>query len=429
MIGMMLVLLFVLLLLGVPVCFALAIPTVIYFFLNNATVPVEFMAHETTTPLLNYVLIALPAFLLSGRMMNGTGVTNRLFNLARAWVGRFRGGLIYTNIVSSMMFASMSGTAVGDAGGLGQVEMQMMDKAGYKRDVSAGITAASSVLGPVIPPSVNMVILGAICSISIGKLFMGGIIPGLVMVLALVANIAFRSCFTEEGRSWPVDKVPFKEVITASLQGILPILCPIIIIGGISFGVVTPTEAAVVAIDYAICLGVFYHEVSFKLIWETLEDTVGTAGTFMYIISIAGFYTWIMTREGLPQLLQAVLEPVVGFSQTAALLAIAVFLLVLGCFLDVTAVILMVGPILIPIVNALGIDPVVFGIVMIVTTIIGIITPPFGICLFVISDVAKVPVKAVMKEAVRYLPAMLVADLLIIFFPELITVLPNLIFK
>ena len=427
MIPMLLIVFLILLLLGVPVAFSLGIPTILYFFLNIGTIPIEFMPHAMTNPLFNYVLIALPAFLLSGRMMNGTGVTNRIFNLARALVGRFRGGLIYTNIFASMMFASMSGTAVGDAGGLGQVEMEMMDRAGYKKDVAAGVTAASSVLGPIIPPSVNMVILGATASISIGKLFMGGIIPGLLMAAALMLNVTLRAHFTEEGRSWPVDKVPGKEVLNACLQGILPMLCPVIIIGGISLGVVTPTEAAILAIDYAILLGLLYREISFKSVWETLEATVASAGTFMYIIAVAGFYTWILTREGLPQMLTALLQPVVGYSQTVGLLVIAAFLLVVGCFLDTTAAILMVAPILMPIVNSLQIEPILFGIIMVVALIIGIITPPFGICLFVVSDVAKLPVSAVTKESLRYLPAMFITLLLLIFFPQLVTWLPGLL--
>ena len=428
MIAMMLIVFLVLLLLGVPVAFSLGIPTMIYFFLNQGTIPIEFMAHTMTNPLFNYVLIALPAFLLSGRMMNGAGVTERIFNLAKALVGRFRGGLVYTNIIASMLFASMSGTAVGDAGGLGAIEIDMMDRAGYKKEVTAGVTAASSVLGPIIPPSVNMVIVGATASISVGKLFMGGVIPGLIMAVALMANVFIRAHFTEEGRSWPVEVVKGKDVGSALLHGILPMCCPLIIIGGINFGIVTPTEAAIAATDYAILLGIFYREVSLRSIWQTLQETVASAGTFMYIIAVAGFYTWILTREGLPQVLTSLLAPIANNSQTVGLLLIAGFLLIAGCFLDTTAAILMVTPILMPVVNALGINPVVFGVMLVVALIIGIITPPFGICLFVVADVAKVPVGAVTKESIRYLPAMIIALLLIIFFPDLITWLPTLVY-
>lgn len=322
----------------------------------------------------------------------------------------------------------MSGTAVGDAGGLGAIEIDMMDRAGYKKEVTAGVTAASSVLGPIIPPSVNMVIVGATASISVGKLFMGGIIPGAIMAIALMANIFIRAHFTEEGRSWPVEVVKGKDVGSALLHGILPMCCPLIIIGGINFGIFTPTEAAIAAIDYAIVLGVFYREVSFRSIWQTLRETIASAGTFMYIIAVAGFYTWILTREGLPQVLTSLLAPIANNSQTVGLLLIAGFLLIAGCFLDTTAAILMVTPILMPVVNVLGINPVVFGVMLVVALIIGIITPPFGICLFVVADVAKVPVGAVTKESIRYLPAMIIALLLIIFFPDLITWLPTLVY-
>lgn len=427
MVVMMLVLFLVFLFLGVPVVFSMAFPTVLYFLLNGAEMPIQFLAHQVTNPLMNYVLIALPAFLLSGRMMNGTGVTTRLFELARALVGRFRGGLVYTNVLASMMFASMSGTAVGDAGGLGAIEMEMMNKAGYKKEVSAGVSAASSVLGPIIPPSVNMIIVGATASISVGQMFMGGLLPGIIMAVALMVNIFWRSHFGD-GRQWPIDKVGGKQTLHAVIQGILPMLCPLIIIGGINMGIVTPTEAAIAAIDYAIILGIVYREVSFKSLWQTFEESLVMAGTFMFITAVAGSFTWVLTREGLPQMLEAVMAPIVGQSQFIGLLLIALFLLVVGCFLDTTAAILMVTPLLMPVVTSLGIDPVLFGIVEVVALIIGIITPPFGICLFVMADVAKVPVGAVTKESLRYLPAMLVTLFLIIAIPDLVLWLPRVIY-
>jgi tripartite ATP-independent transporter DctM subunit len=419
----------VLLFLGLPVAFALGIPTVFYFFLQDSFVPIEFMAHSMTTPLFNYVLVALPAFLLSGRMMNSSGVTDRLFDAAIAVVGRFRGGLAHANVFASMLFASMSGTAVGDAGGLGQVEMQMMEKAKYRKDFAAGITAASSILGPIIPPSVSMVILGATAEISIGRLFMAGIIPGIIMALALMGNITLRAHFTKEGKTWPVEKVPLKKGLKSCARAILPMFCPVIIIGSISMGIVTPTEAAVLAIDYALLLGLFYREISWKSLWKTLEDTVVTTGVFMYIIAIAGFFTWVVTREGLPIAIRDMLAPLMSVNPTVGLLLIAAFLLVVGCFLDTTAAILLVAPVIMPIVRSLGVDVVHFGVIMIVALLIGIITPPFGICLFVLSDVAELPVWSVTKEAIRYLPAMIICLLIVIFFPQIVLYIPNLIFK
>lgn len=243
----MVALFLLLLVAGMPVAFALGVPGMLYLFMNG--MPLEFIPHSMTSPLFNFVLIALPAFLLSGRMMNSSGVTNRLFDLAIALVGRFRGGLAHSNVITSMLFASMSGTAVGDTGGLGQIEMKMMTKAGFKKDFSAGVTAASSVLGPLIPPSVAMVVLGATAGMSIGRLFLGGILPGLLMAGSLMIFIALRAHFGD-GKSWPVIKVPAKEIPKSIVKALPPMLTPIIIIGGISLGIVTPTEAAVIAIDY-----------------------------------------------------------------------------------------------------------------------------------------------------------------------------------
>ncbi|MCD8349490.1 MAG: TRAP transporter large permease [Planctomycetaceae bacterium] len=415
----------VFLFIGVPVAFALGIPSLLYLLI--ADIPVTFVSHIMASPLKNYVLVALPAFLLSGRMMNSAGITDRLFRFAQALVGRFRGGLAYTNIVASAMFASMSGTAVGDAGGLGQVEMEMMDKAGYDKSFSSGVTACSSVLGPLIPPSVAMVVLGATAEINISQLFLGGLIPGILMMVALMVNIFLRSRFTAAGRTWPVDRVPSREVPGAILRGIPPLLTPLIVIGGISFGVVTPTEAAILAIDYSIILGLVYREVTVKKLWETLTDTVETVGTFMIIIAVAGFFTWIVTKEGLPNMISTFLTPIVSSSAILGMLVLGVFFLVVGGFLDTTAAILLVTPVLMPIVKRMGMDPIHFGVVMVVALVIGIVTPPFGICLFVMADVAKLPVKTVTKECMKYLPAMIITLALLILFPQFATWLPSVL--
>ncbi len=410
---------------GVPVAFALGIPSLFYLLVKD--IPLSFVSHIMVSPLKNYVLVALPAFLLSGRMMNSSGITDRMFKFAQALVGRFRGGLAYTNVVASAMFASMSGTAVGDAGGLGQVEMEMMGKAGYDRTFSAGVTACSSVLGPLIPPSVAMVVLGATAEINISQLFLGGFLPGILMMVALLVKLFLRAQFTRAGRNWPVDRVPSREVPGAILRGIPPLITPLIVIGGISFGIVTPTEAAILAIDYSLLLGLCYRELTLKKLWETLTDTVETVGTFMIIIAIAGFFTWIVTKEGLPNLISTFLTPIVNMSPLLGMLTLGAFFLVLGCFLDTTAAILLVTPVLMPIVKRLGIDPIHFGVVMVVALVIGIVTPPFGICLFVISDVAKLPVKTVTKECLKYIPAMVVTLALVIAIPALATWLPSVL--
>ena len=419
----------ILLCIGMPIAFALGLPGLVYLLMQGGSVSIVNLPHSMTTPLFSYVLIALPAFLLSGRMMNSAGVTTRLFDAALAIVGRFKGGLAYANVVASMMFASMSGTAVGDTGGLGAIEMEMMDKAGYKKSFSAGITASSSVIGPLIPPSVAMVVLGASAGISTGKLFLGGLIPGIIMGLALMVSIFVQSRTTKEGKNWPVTKIPAKEIPVKLLKAVPALMSPVIIIGGITTGVFTPTEAAIVAIDYSIILGIVYKELTFRSFMQALKDAVETSGTFMLIIAIAGFFTWIITKEGLATVLQNMLSPLYSAGPVFVLLVLAVILVIVGCFMDTTAAILLITPIFMPIINNLGLDQVHFGVMMTVALISGIVTPPFGICLFVMSDVSGLPVSTVTKECAKYLPAMFLVLLLIIFCPALSTWLPNLFYS
>lgn len=419
----------ILLFLGVPVAFALGVPGLVYLAMQGGSVSIVNLPHSMTTPLTSYVLIALPAFLLSGRMMNSGGVTSRLFDAALALVGRFRGGLAYANVVASMLFASMSGTAVGDTGGLGAIEMNMMDEAGYERKFSAGITACSSIIGPLIPPSVAMVVLGSSAGVSTGKLFMGGLIPGVIMGFALMVSIFVQVHVTGKEKEWPTYKIPAKEIPVKLLRAVPSLFCPLIIIGGITTGFFTPTEAAVISIDYAIILGIVYKELTWKSFIGAIKDTVETAGEFMLIIAIAGFFTWIVTKVGLATVLQNMLQPLYSAGPVFVVLVLGMILVIIGCFLDTTAAILLVTPIFYPIINSMGIDPVYFGVMMTVALISGIVTPPFGICLFVMADVSGLSVSTITKECAKYLPAMFIVLLMIILFPQLSTWLPNLIYS
>jgi tripartite ATP-independent transporter DctM subunit len=411
---------------GVPVVFAIGLASLAYLF-TNASLPLEIMGQRMSGSLQSFVLLALPCFLLSGRMMNSSGVTNRLFDFAIAVVGRFRGGLAHANALASMLFASMSGTAVGDTGGLGQVEISMMKKAGYSTDFAAGVTASTSIIGPVIPPSVCMVILGASVEISIGKLFMAGVIPGVLLGLSAMVYIYIKATFTKEGKSWNIYKAGGKELLRSFVRAIPPLLTPVIIIGGINSGIVTPTEAAVLAIDYAILLGIIYKELSFKTLWVTFQETLVTTGVFMFITAVAGFFSWELTVGGLPQVIASVLYSVTS-NPTIILFIISAILLVVGCFLDTTASILLVAPIMMPVVTEVGIDPIHFGLVFIVSIIIGAITPPFGMCLFVVSDVAEISVERVTKSTIPYVIPYAIVLLLVIFIPQLSTWLPTLFF-
>lgn len=416
----------VLLLLGIPVVFSLGAASLIWLAMNP-NVPITVASQNMMSQLLSFTLIAMPGFLFVGRMMNTSGVTDRLLKFSIAMVGRFRGGLAHANALASMLFASMSGNAVADAGGLGLVEMTMMKKAGYDPDFSAGITAASSVLGPIIPPSQIMVLVGSIAQISVASLFYGGILPGVLMCGSLMGLIALRAIFTKKGKAWPKTRIPWKEAAKTIPQAIPPLMTFVIIIGSIMGGICTPTEAAVLAVWWAIILGICYKKLTWKSLWKTLEETVRTAGVFMIIMSVASFFAWIVTIEGLPQALQSALGALAGESQTLMFLICSAIFLIIGCFLDTGSAVLLLTPIVLPAVVPLGIDPVHFALVMIIALIIGAITPPFGLCLFVVADVGNVPVKKVALEALKYLPAMIIALVLVIIIPELVTWLPKVL--
>lgn len=417
----------ILLLLGVPVAFSLGIPCVIWVFLLHPGMPATVVAQNVMSYMLSFTLISMPGFLFVGRLMNTCGITDRLFKFAIALVGRWRGGLAHANALASMMFASMSGTAVGDAGGLGLVEMKMMKDAGYPDDVSAGITAASSILGPIIPPSSCMIMLGAVAEVSVASLFYGGIVPGVIMAGALLLNIGLRAHITKKGRNWPKTPIPWREALKTVPQAIPALLTFVVIIASINGGICTPTEAAILAVWYAIFLGICYRKLTIKSLWNTLLETLDACGTFMLIISVASLLAWIFTIEGLPGILMTFMSNTVAATGTTGLMLICcVIFLILGCFLDTQAAVLLVAPILMPVVSSLGISPVHFGLVMVIGLMIGIITPPFGICLFVVSEVGQVSLKRTTAEAVKYIPAMLITLLLVVLFPELVLWLPRL---
>lgn len=419
----------VLMLLGVPVVFALGIPGIIWL-LMSPNMPVTILAQNMMAYLNSFTLLCLPGFLFVGRLMTTCGVTDRLFNFAVALVGKFRGGLAYANCVASMMFASMSGSAIADAGGLGLVEMSMMKQAGYKPEMAAGVTAASSIIGPIIPPSAAMVMLGAIAEISVAKMFFGGIVPGIMLCLFMCVHVWIRAHFTEEGKQWPTTELPKKERRKAILGGIPALFTFVLILGSILGGICTTTEAAVIAVWYSILLGIIYKKVTFKSLWDTAKNTVRGCGPLFIIMTAAAFFSWILTREGLSRLLQTAMTGfAASYSETALVLMCVLVFLIVGCFMDTSAAVLLLAPIIIPVVKSVGIDPIYFGVLMVLGLMVGIITPPFGICLFVVSGVAKIPVKDVTKEAIRYIPAMLAVILLVAFFPQIVTFIPNTFFN
>ena len=409
-----------LVIIGFPIVFSLAITSFLY--LQVYSIALSTIAQRMVVGINNYALLAVPFFILAGNLMNTGGVTRRLFRFASAMVGFIPGGLGHANVLASMIFAGMSGAAIADAGGLGTIEIQAMKDEGYEANFAAAVTAASSTIGPIIPPSIPLVIYASIASVSVGRLFLAGAVPGLLMGLALVIMIYVIS----RRRNYPVHaRFSLKEAGLSFLDGFLPLLTPAIILGGILFGVFSPTEAAIVASFYALVLGMLvYKEIRLKDLAKIILDTVRTTSMVVFIISAASIYGWLLGREQVPQGVARLLFAISENPHVIMLIVIG-FLMIIGCFLETTAALILLTPILVPPVMLLGIDPVHFGLVMVLTLMIGLITPPVGVVLYIISSVAKVPFEEVTRATAPFLIPLLIVLFLVAFIPGLVMFLPT----
>jgi tripartite ATP-independent transporter DctM subunit len=424
MLWVLIISLFILLAIGMPVAMAIGIPSIVYI-IADGTVP-NFAAIQTMVGGANtYPLLAIPFFILAGNLMNMSGVTTRIFSFSNKLVGHIKGGLGHVNVIASIIFAGMSGAAIADAGGLGAIEINAMRKAGYNDSLTIGITAASSTIGPIIPPSMIAVIYAVVASTSIGRLFAAGIVPGFIMGLSLMVIIYFLA----DKYKTPIgDRASFIEIVKSFVSTFWALLTPGIILGGIFLGVFTPTEAAAIASFYAIILGFFiYREMSLKEFYRALIDSMSTTIQIMFIVVSATLFAWILAKEQVPQV---VAEFMLGKMQNYYLIlfSINILLLVVGCFMETVAAVNILVPVFIPLIQKLGIDPVHFGVIMILNLMIGILTPPFGTVLFVLSSVAKVPVEKVAKDTAIFLIPLVVVLILIVLLPQLTLFLPNLFF-
>ena len=411
-------------LLGLPIAVSMGLTAILTFLALGepgllSMVPQRMYAGTTGFPLL-----AIPFFILAGNLMNTGGMTQRIFRFAQCLVGHIKGGLGHVNVVGSMIFAGMSGSAVADAAGLGMVEIQAMLKAGYDRRFSAAVTAASSTIGPIIPPSIPFVIFGSMTGTSVGRLFLGGFLPGLVMGLALMITVYIVA----EQRGYPRERrATLRELLDSSLDGAAALGAPIIIIGGILAGIFTPTEAAVVACIYALILGlVVYREIGLadlpRILWETLEHTIRV----MFIISAASLFGWLLIQQRIPTMIVEGLMALTG-QRWVLLLIINGILLILGCFMEGIAIMLLTIPVFMPLVATVGVDPVHFGVMMTLNLMIGLLTPPVGMCLYAVSSISQVPLWPLARELWPYIAALLVSLALITYIPGLVLWIPNLL--
>jgi tripartite ATP-independent transporter DctM subunit len=371
----------------------------------------------------SFPLLAIPFFILSGNLMNTGGMTVRIFEVAHLIVGRIRGGLGHVNILASMLFAGMSGSAVADAAGLGVVEIKAMKQAGYSGRFAATLTAVSSTIGPIIPPSIPFVIYGSLANVSVGALFLAGIVPGVLMGLALMIIVAVVA----KRRNLPRgDARPPLPVAWSIVSAALPALAmPPLILGGIFSGVVTPTEAAVVAAGYAFLLGRFwYRELPLAKIPDILWDTGRQTAQVMFIIAAAAPFGWVLIQQQIPNALLSILFSI-SSEPWVILLVVNIVLLVLGMFIEGVAILIFAFPILLPIMMKIGVDPVHFGVILVLNVMIGLVTPPVGLCLYVVSSVSKVPITEIAAEMWPYLLALLAVLALITYVPEFSLWLPR----
>lgn len=372
----------------------------------------------------SFVLIAAPFFMLAGEIMNRGGLTGRIFRFANALVGRLPGGLGQVNIVASILFAGMSGSAISDAVGLGNMEIRAMRERGYGKRLSAGITAASSIVGPIIPPSIPMVIFGALSGTSIGALFLAGIVPGLLMGASLMITVAIYAALGH----CPREAAPAKGEITASFLAALPALfLPVLVVGGIYSGFFTPTEAAVVATAYALILAFAYGEMKVRDLPSILVTIGSATGALFLIVAATALLGWAITRSGVMIEIALGLSAIVS-GQTELLLIVAALCLVVGLFMEPIAALVLLVPILLPAVKILQIDPVQFGVVTVFSLMLGLLTPPVGILLFAVARIADLPVDEMTRAVIPFLVPLVVVLLLIIFFPALVLTLPRLLY-
>ncbi|MFB3819510.1 MAG: TRAP transporter large permease [Candidatus Methylomirabilales bacterium] len=412
---------FLLLALRVPIAFALG--AVSLGFLAARGEVLLAVSQRMSAAVDSFPLLAIPFYILMGKLVNEAGLTDRIFGFAQSLVGHIRGGLAHVNILNSMIFAGMSGAAVADVGGMGAIEIKAMTDNGYDVDFAAAVTAASSTIAPIIPPSISMVVYGVLASTSVGALFLGGLVPGVLMGLCMMGYaylVAVR-------RAYPLQPRAGLRLVWRSLrEALLGLLTPVILLGGIGFGVVTPTEAAVVAVFYSLILGAMvYRRLGMADLVRLLRETVEMTGVVVFVMTTASLFAWILAREQVPQRFAELVTSLTS-SPVAVLLLINLLGLVLGCFFDGISILVIVVPIFLPILDRVGIDRVHFGVLFVLNTVIGLLTPPVGAVLYATTEVAQIPFERVVRATLPFLWPLLATLVMVTYFPWTVLAVPRL---
>ena len=418
--------LIILILLGMPIFTAIGISALVGMLVHYGPteVPYTIIAQKFLYGVNSFPLMAVPLFILAGKIMNVGTITTRIFDFVRCLVGHWRGGLAQANVLSSVFFAGMSGSALADAMGMGQIEIKAMRDSGYDEEFSAGITAASSTIGPIIPPSIPLIIFGVMANTSITAILIAGLLPGLLMAGSLIVMsyvMARRRGYQKSARP------DLATLILATKRAILPLLTPIIILSGMIFGVVTPTEAAAIAVTYSLLLAMLiYREMSFQALTDLVVETVFDSASVLIIVGASALFGWILVFSKVPQELVAMFSDL-GLGMVSTLMVINLLLLAVGLFLEASAAIVIFTPMLLPLALAVGVDPVHFGIIMVFNLMIGLLTPPMGLTLFAVGKISGLPLNAMTRAVMPFYPALLIGLLIVTFVPEVSLLLPGLL--
>jgi len=408
---------------GIPVAFSLALTSLVVLLVIG-DVPLHLIPQRMFTGMDSFPLMAVPFFILAGELMNSAGITQRIVRFSNALVGHIRGGLAHVNIVASMFFAGISGSAVADTAALGSILIPAMEKDGYDTTFSAAVTASSSIIGPIIPPSIPVVIFALVGSVSVGGLFLAGVVPGVLIGVGLMIVAYIISRRKNYGSKHPL--VSLREFGSSFVGAFIPLLMPLIIMGGILSGVFTPTEAASVAVAYAVVIGFFVlRTLKLKDLPGIFYRSMVTTSIILTVMACANIFSWILGTELIPQKVAMAITSLTS-NPYLFLLLINILLLIVGCFLEGLAAIIILVPILIPLSQQMGIDPLHFGIIVVMNLMIGLITPPLGLCLFVCCSVAKVDLIKLIRVTTPFILVEIGALLIVTYFPQIVLFIPHM---
>jgi tripartite ATP-independent transporter DctM subunit len=416
----------ILVVLQIPIAFAMGLSSLAVIGFTQP-VPLTIVVQRIGSGLDSFVLLAIPLFVLSGHLLNRGGIADRIFEFAAAMVGHIRGGLAHVNVVASMIFAGMSGVAQADAAGLGVVEVNAMKKEGFDGAFAAAVSASSAIIGPIIPPSVIMVVYAVMVQASVADLFLAGFLPGILMGLTLMVMIYW---LVSTGRTPSPKPVPFsaKRLGTTFLRALPALMAPVLLTAGLLMGVATPTELGAVTAIYAAILGVAYKELNFKSLLEAARETLMTCGIMAFIIACAVPFGWVVATSQAPMKLAAFMMEF-SDSKWVILAFINIGLLLIGCFMETTAILLIATPTLFPLIVALGVDPVHFGIILVVNLLIGTLTPPFGVILFIMMDIAKISLGQMVRAVIPFYIPLFITLMVVTYWEGFVLFVPRLFGK